>query len=190
MNDKTMRLDSVSFAPLEPAILTCPRDDEEAMNSAADLLKRAVALRGAEWSGIAYSTRGSISFNRVDTTGIYPLEDDESPSPVDLDTVYELRIWQTNCADYGPDDNWPGATSALLARELRWVNGGGGVQINLWSTGQDDSSKPPTHYYRKNSYLQHGHGLDGHYMTAIEVFGVGNYGNTIMLDELMTGRWG
>lgn len=190
MNNEFLRLDRLGLADLKPAVMECQRLEGESAESAAGLIGVAVSLSDAQWAGIAYSTLGSVSVARVDETGIYPLTGDNSSSPIDLDTVYELRLWQTNCPDSGQDNAEAGGARHLLARELRWLNRGGAVQISLRKSDERDVTADTTHYYRKNIYLQHGHGLDGSYMNTMEVFGVGDYGNTIILDELMTGRWG
>lgn len=189
MSNEILRLERLGLAELKPAVMECERLEDESAESAAGLIRKAVSLSDAQWAGIAYSTLGSVSVDRVDDTGIYPVTGDNSASVIDLDTVYELRLWQTDCFDSGQDNAEDGGARRLLARELRWLNGGGAVQIILRKSHEGGALADATHYYRKNIYLQHGHGLDGPHMNTMEVFGVGDCGNTIILDELMTGRW-
>jgi len=141
------------------------------------------------WQGIAYTTARACALGEV------PGEEGDARlratdgSQVDPGTVYELRLWRTDT----------GQEEVLLARELRWLNGTGGVDVTVRrEAGAVDDGKAAGEcdrpcWYRQNRYLQHGatapyKGSDT--MTSIEVFTEENrYGNVVFADELMTGAW-
>ncbi|QHO91773.1 hypothetical protein CWT12_11295 [Actinomyces sp. 432] len=137
---------------------------------------------GTGWQGIAYTTVGACALRGVHgVAGSTRLRNTDG-SEVDPGTVYELRLWSVDTSD----------DTALLARELRWLNGTGGVKLAVYTATEDAHDATPC-WYRRNSYLQHGadapfKGSDT--MTSIEVFTEeSTYGNTVFIDEIMTGRW-
>ena len=135
-------------------------------------------------NGVAYTTSGAYSVRRAGASGLATLieRDGQAGSreqEIDLDTVYELRLWRV--MDKKTDDG-------LLAHELRWLNGSGAAEIVVGASREGLLGGSDC-WVRDNSYLQHGE--KGDVMTGIEVFTVEKtYGNTVFTDELMTGRWG
>lgn len=152
------------------------------------VLERAEEL-GGEMNGVAYTTSGAYSVRRARSCGLTTLieKDGESGSreqEIDLDTVYELRLWRV--MDKKTDDG--AGEDGLLAHELRWLNGSGAAEIVVGASREGLLGGSDC-WVRDNSYLQHGE--KGDVMTGIEVFTVEKtYGNTVFTDELMTGRWG
>ncbi|MDO4900534.1 hypothetical protein [Actinomyces sp.] len=153
----------------------------------AGVLAKATA---GSWQGIAYTTAGACSLREVHGEAANARLRNTDGSDVDLGTIYELRLWYVGT---GSDDS-------LLARELRWLNGTGGVEVTVRREAGDVDDGRAAHgesgrpcWYRHNSYLQHGasapfKGSDT--MTSIEVFiEEAAYGNTVFVDEFMTGRW-
>ena len=149
------------------------------------VLERAEGL-GGEMNGVAYTTSGAYSVRRAGASGLTTLieRDGQAGSreeEIDLDTVFELRLWRVMGKKTAGEDG-------VLAHELRWLNGSGAAEIMV---GESCESVPGGSdcWVRDNSYLQHGE--KGDVMDSIEVFTVEEtYGNTVFTDELMTGRWG
>ncbi|SDM24207.1 hypothetical protein [Actinomyces ruminicola] len=142
------------------------------------------------WQGVAYTTAGACALREVHGEEGDARLRNTNGKEVDPSTVYELRLW---CVDASSDES-------LLARELRWLNGTGGVEVTVRrEAGAVDDGKAAAGesdlpcWYRHNSYLQHEasapyKGSDT--MTSIEVFTEENrYGNVVFADELMTGKW-
>lgn len=152
----------------------------------------AVAERGTEdvgqWNGVVYTTRGARSIRGVEGGALKTIIDDELVD-VPLETVYEVRLWVVLSDDPG--------VGTWRARELRWVNGSGACDVRIYSlldeAGAGARGESRECWWNPNAYLQHGwsseDGPRGH-MTSIEVFGTEpRYGNTVFMDELMTGKW-
>lgn len=139
-----------------------------------DLLARTAGDR--TWQGIAYTTAGARAL-RSATPEVLSSTDGEK---VALDTVYELRLWAVD-----------GLPAGVLAKELRWVNGVGSVEVRTAAQTEAPSAEPC--WYRNNSYLQHGASApyrENDEMPSIEIFTAEKkYGNVVFTDELMTGRW-
>ncbi|WP_175954430.1 hypothetical protein [Schaalia sp. Marseille-Q2122] len=176
-SDQIQELKALALAPLTEARFERPDCDDRAALQAAsarELCRHADSVEGAEWAGIVYSTRGfflvyGVSGNSVKST--------ERASDDLLDTAYELRLWRVNL-----NSN----TDNVLAHELRWVNGGGAVDLRVVKAVESDKTGC---WYRENQYLQHGQEIDGPTMTSLEVFTEDTYGNVVFADELMTGKW-
>ena len=84
----------------------------------------------------------------------------------------------------------------MLAHELRWLNGTGSAEVTLRGADDDDRAGAPEEercWYRPNDYLQHSadetDARNMPIMTSVEVFTEADYGNTVFVDELMTGKW-
>lgn len=152
-------------------------------------------LGTGEWTGLAFTTRGTHVLGTVTPDGLR----DTAGAVVERDTVYELRLWQP---DGGPE---PG----VAAHELRWLNGSGCAEIRVYTSSGADGAPagagtgareaappglpPESCWYRRNRYLEHRSasrsGAAGR-MTALEVFTREPvYGNTVFTDEILTGRW-
>ena len=144
-----------------------------------------VGRLGANVRGIAYTTAGARAL-RSACDGVLRATDGEVP----CETVYELRLWSVIAQDGGGGDG-------VLARELRWLNGTGSAEVAvLRADGVEDRAATGAEacWYRPNAYLQHSDSeRDPRKMPAmesIEVFIIEDeYGNTVFVDELMTGEW-
>ena len=138
----------------------------------------------AQWQGIAYTTAGARALRSISEGALLGTDGEQ----VRHDTVYELRLWSVIAKGGEGDD--------VLAHELRWLNGTGSADVTL--RGADDGGRADTPeeercWYRHNDYLQHsGDETDARkmpIMTSVEVFAEADYGNTVFVDELMTGEW-
>lgn len=144
----------------------------------SEVMARAASDAGAGWNGLALTTRGARA-----VTGVSADRLSASDGDVDTATVFELRLWTT-------------ADEAWAARELRWLNGAGGVEVTVWeaSSNSQEAADPDAApcLVRSGAYLQHapaGRGPSKE-MGMVEVFRTEEeYGNVVFADELMTGRW-
>ena len=140
----------------------------------------------AQWQGIAYTTAGARALRSISEGALLGTDGEQ----VQHDTVYELRLWSVIAKDGGGGDG-------VLARELRWLNGTGSAEVAvLRADGVEDGAATGAEacWYRPNAYLQHSDSeRDPRKMPAmesIEVFIIEDeYGNTVFVDELMTGEW-
>ena len=167
-----------SMPDLEPAVWTTDIAQDEDLGAALGRVGRL----GANVQGIAYTTAGARALQSV-CDGVLRATDGE----VRRETVYELRLWSVIAQDGGGDDG-------VLARELRWLNGTGSAEVAvLRADGVGDGAATGAEdcWYRLNAYLQHGDSeKDPREMRSIEVFIIEDkYGNTVFVDELMTGEW-
>ena len=167
-----------SMPDLKPGVWTVDVAQDEDLEAA---LGRAGRL-GANVQGIAYTTAGARALQSV-CDGVLHATDGE----VRRETVYELRLWSVIAKDGGGGDG-------VLARELRWLNGTGSAEVAvLRADGVGDGAATGAEdcWYRPNAYLQHGDSeKDPREMRSIEVFIIEDeYGNTVFVDELMTGEW-
>ena len=150
-------------------------------------LKRVIARAAeseAQWQGIAYTTAGARALRSISEGALCSTDGKQ----VQHNTVYELRLWSVIEEGGEADD--------VLAHELRWLNGAGSADVTLRGINDDDRAGAPEKercWYRPNDYLQHsGAETDARnmpIMTSVEVFTEAEYGNTVFVDELMTGRW-
>lgn len=141
------------------------------------------------------------------TNGTHRVPDVKSAS-FDDSRTYEIRLWQV----IGSDN-----TDSTLAHEFRWVNGVGAVELTLTrdapkAKSEGSESQPVSGWFRKVSYLQHqsAEGSDADsssdatsaqtgerkedattkQMTAVEfIQQEDKYGNTVVVDQLFTGKW-
>ena len=137
----------------------------------------------AQWQGIAYTTAGARALRSISEGALCGTDGEQ----VQHNTVYELRLWSVIAKDGGGGDG-------VLARELRWLNGTGSAEVAvLRADGVEDGAATGAEdcWYRLNAYLQHGDSeKDPREMRSIEVFIIEDeYGNTVFVDELMTGEW-
>lgn len=171
--------DRFSMPDLKPAVWTTDIVQDEDLGAALSRVGRL----GANVRGIAYTTAGARAL-RSACDGVLRATDGEVP----CETVYELRLWSV-IAQGGGD--------GVLARELRWLNGTGSAEVAvLRADGAGDGAATGAEdcWYRPNAYLQHGGGekdpREMPAMESIEVFIIEDeYGNTVFVDELMTGEW-
>ena len=149
-----------------------------------------------EFAGIVWTTNGT---HRVP---------DVKSASFDDSRTYEIRLWQVIDSD---------SADSTLAHEFRWVNGVGAVELTLAkgtanAASEGSEPKPVSGWFHKVSYLQHesaaGNDADPSsettsaqaakskenaatkQMTAVEfIREEDKYGNTVMVDQLFTGRW-
>ena len=140
----------------------------------------------AQWQGIAYTTTGARALRSISEGALLSTDGEQ----VQHDTVYELRLWSVIAKGGEGDD--------VLAHELRWLNGTGSADVTLrWVDDNDQTDVPKDEHcwYRPNDYLQHSANKTDEceckipIMTSVEVFTEVDYGNTVFVDELMTGEW-
>ena len=173
--------DRFSMPDLKPAVWTTDIAQDEDLGAA---LGR-VGHLGANVRGIAYTTAGARAL-RSACDEVLRATDGEVP----CETVYELRLWSVIAQGGGGGDG-------VLAHELRWLNGTGSAEVAvLRADGVGDGAATGAEdcWYRPNAYLQHSDSeRDPRKMPAmesIEVFIIEDeYGNTVFVDELMTGEW-
>ena len=137
-----------------------------------------------EWQGIAYTTAGARALRSISEGALLGTNAEQ----IRHDTVYELRLWSVIAKDGEGDD--------VLAHELRWLNGTGSADVTLRGAddgGRADAPEEERCWYRHNDYLQHSadetDARNMPIMTSVEVFTEADYGNTVFVDELMTGKW-
>ena len=172
--------DRFSMPDLKPAVWTTDVAPDEDLGAALGRVGRL----GANVRGIAYTTAGARAL-RSAYDGVLRATDGEVP----CETVYELRLWSVIAKDEGGGDG-------VLARELRWLNGTGSAEVAvLRADGVGDGAATGAEdcWYRPNAYLQHSDSerdpREMPAMESIEVFIEAEYGNTVFVDELMTGEW-
>ena len=170
--------DRFSMPDLKPAVWTTDIVQDEDLGAALGRVGRL----GANVRGIAYTTAGARAL-RSACDGVLRATDGEVP----CETVYELRLWSVIAQGGGGGDG-------VLAHELRWLNGTGSAEVAvLRADGVGDGAATGAEdcWYRPNAYLQHGDSeKDPREMRSIEVFIIEDeYGNTVFVDELMTGEW-
>ena len=180
-------------------------------------LADARANSGEDVQGLAFATNGTwpvLGFNNCSSAKMPKL----SVTPIDgrdfdPTKIFELRLWVPVKL---PDET---AEDDILAHEFRWVNGVGAVELMLIastakaSSEGSESGKPcVSGWVHKVSYLQHKSaatskeefasdtGTDQtkqgkqypttNDMSALEfIQEEDNYGNTVVVDQLFTGRW-
>lgn len=170
---------------------------------------------GEDVQGLAFATNGTwtvLGFDKVTSTGapkltVAPIDGRE----FDPTKVFELRLWVPVKL---PDEP---AEGDVLAHEYRWVNGVGAVELRV--TAGTDSSKTSGKqesgdrgWVHAVQYLQHvpstrstakpipaspenesnqsDGGKEVSHMTALEfIQEEDKYGNTVVIDQLFTGKW-
>lgn len=173
--------DRFSMPDLKPAVWTTDIAPDEDLGAALGRVGRL----GANVRGIAYTTAGARAL-RSACGGVLRGTDGEVP----CETVYELRLWSVIAKDGGGGDG-------VLARELRWLNGTGSAEVAVLradGVGDGVATGAEACWYRPNAYLQHSDSKrdprEMPAMESIEVFIIEDeYGNTVFVDELMTGEW-
>ena len=170
---------------------------------------------GEDVQGLAFATNGTwtvVGFDKGSSAekpklSITPIDGRE----FDPTKVFELRLWIPVTL---PDEP---AEGDVLAREYRWVNGVGTIELGV--TAGTGSSQPSgskesgvTGWVHAVQYLEHvpssrstanpgtdsndnesnqtGGGTGASHMTALEfIQEEDKYGNTVVVDQLFTGRW-
>lgn len=170
---------------------------------------------GEDVQGLAFATNGTWTVLGFDKGGsdekpklsVTPIDGQE----FDPTKLFELRLWVPVKLPDKP------AEGDVLAHECRWVNGVGAVELTLTS-GRPKTSSEVTEsvsvsgWFHKVSYLQHKstatrkeesapdtstgqakqskQDTAANDMTALEFIQAEDmYGNTVVVDQLFTGRW-
>ncbi|WP_291451971.1 hypothetical protein [Actinomyces sp. ICM47] len=180
-------------------------------------LQHVYELNGKDIQGLAFATNGTwavLGFNNCSSAEMPKL----SVTPIDgrdfdPTKVFELRLWL-------PVDTTETATNGeVLAREFRWVNGVGAVEMTLTEStpetaSQGAESRPSSvnGWFNRVSYLKHESAANSDEksdylasvgqtepsqqdtatkdMTAVEfIQAEDKYGNTVVVDQLFTGEW-
>ena len=170
---------------------------------------------GEDVQGLAFATNGTCTVLGFDKGG----SDDKpklSVTPIDgrefdPTKLFELRLWVPVKL---PDEP---AEGDVLAHECRWVNGVGAVELTLTSgrpkaPSEGTESAPVGGWFHKVNYLQHKSAATSkeesapdtstgqtkqnkqdtatNDMSALEfIQEEDEYGNTVVVDQLFTGRW-
>ena len=170
---------------------------------------------GEDVQGLAFATNGTWTVLGFDK-GSSDAKPKLSVTPIDgrefdPTKVFELRLWVPVKLPDKP------AEGDILAREFRWVNGVGAVELTLTSGTAEASSEGTESarvggWFRKVSFLQHKSAASSDRdsasdptsgqteqdeqdaatdnMTAVEfIQEEDKYGNTVVVDQLFTGRW-
>ena len=175
----------------------------------------ALTYSGGDVQGLTFATNGTwtvLGFDRESSAkkpklSVTPLDGRD----FDPTKVFELRLWIPAKL---PDEP---AEDGVLAHEFRWVNGVGAVELTLTS-GRPKTSSEVTEsvsvsgWFHKVSYLPHKSASSSDRdstseptsgqtqqdkqhaaakpMTAVEfIQEEDKYGNTVVTDQLFTGKW-
>ena len=170
---------------------------------------------GSSVQGLAFATNGTWTVSGFDK-GSSDEKPKLSVTPIDgrefdPTKVFELRLWIPAKL---PDEP---AEGGVLAHEFRWVNGVGAVELTLTADTSEAASEGTesasvSGWAHKVSYLQHKSAATSkeesapdtstgqakqskqdtatNDMSALEfIQEEDNYGNTVVVDQLFTGRW-
>ncbi len=165
--------------------------------------------------GLAFATNGTwpiLGFDDVSSAEapklcIRPIEGRD----FDEDKAFELRLWVPTLQAHNPADG------DVLAREYRWVNGVGAVELTLTvdtaeASSEGTESERVGGWFHKVSYLQHKSAATSkeesapdtstrqtkqskqdtatNDISALEfIQEEDKYGNTVVVDQLFTGEW-
>lgn len=180
-----------------------------------DFLAYARTHSGEDVQGLAFATNGTwpvLSFDKRSSAGKPKL----SVTPIDgrdfdPTKVFELRLWVPVTLPNEP------AEGNVLAREYRWINGVGAVEVTLTkgtanAASEGSEPKPVSGWFHKVSYLQHkstathkeestpdtstGQTKRSKQDTATNDISAlefiqeeDKYGNTVVVEQLFTGKW-
>ena len=170
---------------------------------------------GGDVQGLAFATNGTWTVLGFDK-GSSDAKPKLSVTPIDgrefdPTKVFELRLWVPVKLPDKP------AEGDILAREFRWVNGVGAVELTLTAArpeapSEDTEPASVGGWFHKASYLQHKSAASSDRdsasdptsgqteqdeqhaatdnMTAVEfIQEEDKYGNTVVVDQLFTGEW-
>ena len=206
MTDETQKA-MLAHSPILSGSGNAPRLD--------DLLAYARTHSGEDVQGLAFATNGTwpvLGFDKGSHTKAPKL----SVTPIagrhfDPMKVFELRLWLPATL---PDEP---AEGDILAHEYRWVNDVGAVELKV-TAGVDSSQSSGSKgsgvrgWVHAVQYLQHvpsssstakhvpaspdkksdqsSGGTGASHMTALEfIQEEDKYGNTVVIDQLFTGKW-
>lgn len=170
---------------------------------------------GSSVQGLAFATNGTwtvLGFDKVSSTEVPKLTVAQiNGREFDPTKVFELRLWVPVKL---PDEP---AEGQVLSHEFRWVNGVGAVELTLTVDTAEASSEGTESarvggWFHKVSYLQHKSAATSkeesapdtsthqtkqgkqdpttNDMSAVEfIQKEDKYGNTVIVEQLFTGRW-
>lgn len=204
--------DTIQKAVLTPSVIQSDSGDIPCL---IDFLAYARTHSGEDVQGLAFATNGTwpvLGFDKDSPTeesalSVAPIDGQD----FDPTKVFELRLWVPVKLPGEP------AEGAVLAREYRWLNGVGAVELGVSAgtgSSQPSGSKESgvTGWVHALQYLQHvpssrrtaNHGTDStdnesnqsgggtttSRMAALEfIQEEDKYGNTVVVDQLFTGEW-
>lgn len=204
--------DTIQKAVLTPSVIQSDSGDIPCL---IDFLAYARTHSGEDVQGLAFATNGTwpvLGFDKDSPTE----EPTLSVAPIDgrdfdPTKVFELRLWVPVLQRYEPTDDED------LAHEFRWVNGVGAVELRVTAgTGSSQTNRSKGSgdrgWVHAVQYLEHvpsrrstanpgadstnnqsnqsGGGTTTSHMTALEfIQEEDKYGNTVVVDQLFTGRW-
>ena len=185
------------------------------MSSLSEFLAHVHGETGTSVQGLAFATNGTGTVLGFDK-GASAEKPKLSVTPIrgqefDPTKVFELRLWVPTLQAHNPADG------DVLAHEFRWVNGVGAVELRV-TAGTDSSQTNGSKgsgdrgWVHAVQYLEHvpssrstanpgtdstdnesnqtGGGTGASHMTALEFIQAEDmYGNTVVVDQLFTGRW-
>ena len=109
---------------------------------------------------------------------------------LDDNMVFELRLWVPVAHTDDPEDG------TLLAREFRWVNGVGAVDLTLEAGTECNGTTSVRGWVHNMGYLKHmpadsdtGRVDNSQMMAAEFIQEEEQYGNMVVTDQLFTGAW-
>ena len=183
--------------------------------SLSEFLAQLPRETGATLQGLAFATNGTwpvLGFDEVLSAEVpklcvRPIEGRD----FNEDKVFELRVWVPVLQGHEPTER------DVMAREYRWVNGVGSVELRV-TAGTDSSQTTGSEgdidrgWLHAVQYLEHvpssrgtanpgadstdkksdqsGGGTSASHMTTLEfIQEEDKYGNTVVVDQLFTGRW-
>ena len=202
---------------VQPATLTCTpiQPVSGGALSLGDFLTHVCSSSSGELQGLAFATNGTwtvLGFDKGSSAekpklSVTPIDGRE----FDPKKLFELRLWVPVKL---PDEP---AEGDILASEFRWVNGVGAVELRLAAgTGSSETNESKGSrdrgWVHAVQYLEHvpsnrstaqpgadstdnvsnqsGGGATTSHMTALEfIQAEDKYGNTVVVDQLFTGRW-
>lgn len=162
--------------------------------SLGDFLTHVCSSWSGELQGLAFATNGTWPVLGIDRKSSKDSQE-LSVAPVegrsfDDKKVFELRLWVPVAHTDGPED------STLLAREFRWVNGMGAVDLTLKAGTECNGITSVSGWVHDMSYLKHMPAdsdtgrVDNSQMMAVEFIQEDKqYGNMAVTDQLFTGEW-
>ena len=181
---------------VQPATLTCTpiQPVSGGALSLGDFLTYVCSSWSGELQGMACATNGTWPVLGVVNEG-----SSEAPrvdvKPItgrkfEPDKVFELRLWVPVAHTDGPEDG------AVFAREFRWVNGMGAVDLTLEAGTERNGTTSVSGWAHNMSYLKHMPAgsdtgrVDNSQMMAVEfIQEEKQYGNMVVTDQLFTGEW-
>ncbi len=181
---------------VQPATLTCTpiQPVSGGALSLGDFLTHVCSSWSGNLQGLAFATNGTWPVLGVVNEG-----SSESPrvdvKPItgrtfEPDKVFELRLWVPVAHIDGPEDG------TLLAREFRWVNGVGAVDLTLEAGTECNGTASVRGWVHNMSYLKHmpadsatGRVDNSQMMAAEFIQEEEQYGNMVVTDQLFTGKW-